>query len=200
MRRNGYIINLLMLITSPNHVILFFFTNDVLAREKVGKEGKVSTVSRRQDIKEYLRRKSRFFAFLYYQYKSKYVARVGVPKALLPPDYFNLDESKPGWAAFKDAFLKIRDYARENGSTFQLVIIPTLTSLNENYPYMELHEKVKSYAASHGVPVVDLFPVFASHSPAELWIDLENTHWNDKATSLAAEAIVWNMEKENILN
>ena len=77
----------------PNHVILVFFTNDVLARKEIGKEGKVFVISRRHKIKRILRRKSRFFAFLYYQYKLKYVAKVGVSKALLPQDYFNLDES-----------------------------------------------------------------------------------------------------------
>lgn len=184
----------------PHHVILFFFTNDVLARDEIGKEGKVSAMSWRQNIKEYLRHKSKFFAFLYYQYKSKYIAKVGVPKALLPQDYFDLDESRRGWVAFKESLLKIQVYCKGNGATLQFVIIPTLTSLNENYPYMELHERVKNFATSQGVPVIDLFPVFARYSPAELWVDLENSHWNDKATSLAAEVIVENMEKENILN
>jgi lysophospholipase L1-like esterase len=185
-------------IYQPDHVLLFFFTNDVLAR-KDGEKGDRAALSWRQNIKEYLRSRSKFLAFLYYQYKTKYVARIGVPKYLLPPDYFSIDESKPGWKSFQRALLQIRNYCREHNITLQFVIIPTLTCLNDNYPYLELHNKVKEFVTKYEVPLIDLFGVLAPYPPADLWVNLENTHWNDKATSLAAEEIVKNFNKMNIL-
>lgn len=183
----------------PDHVMVFFFTNDVLQQTAVTmRGGRVENQysSFRQKLKEALRNNSRFMAWLYFLYKSQIAERVGVPQSLLPPDYFDLDDTKPGWLDFKTALADIRRFCDERGMSYQLVIIPTLTTLNENYPYRELHGKVKGYAAEIGMPVVDLLPVFSSYMPLELWVSPRNTHWNDFATSLAAEAIV---EKYNLL-
>jgi len=176
-------------IYQPDHVLLFFFTNDVLAKKEGGKR-RNKYMSWKQNLKEYLRHKSKFCALCYYLYKTRYAARIGVPRTLLPSDYFNLDQSKPGWVAFKKALLDVRDYCKENDISLQFIIIPTLTCLNANYPYAELHGKVKDFSASCGIPTVDLLPVFAPYEPAELWVNPENTHWNDTTTSIAAEAIV----------
>lgn len=176
-------------IYKPDHVLLFFFTNDVLSYKKE-RGGGERPVSWQQNVKEYLRHTSKFFALVYYLYKTKFVTWIGVPQKLLPSDYFNLDESKQGWVAFKKALLNIRDYSKERGITLQFVIIPTLTILNDNYPYAELHRKVKEFSAASGILNVDLFPLFAAYDPAKLWVSPENTHWNDTGTSIAAEAIV----------
>jgi hypothetical protein len=101
-----------------------------------------------------------------------------------------LDDSKPGWVGFKQAVLNIRDYCNEQGMGLHFIIIPTLTTLNENYPYTELHEEVRRFVIQSDIPLIDLFPVYAPYPPVDLWVSLENTHWNDKATSLAAEEIV----------
>jgi hypothetical protein len=69
------------------------------------------------------------------------------------------------------------------------VFIPTLTNLDENYPYMEVKSKVTSYVETLEVPFFSLFELFSNYKPIELWVSKENTHWNGLATSLAAEKL-----------
>lgn len=178
-------------IYKPSEVIVFFFTNDILDDKPVkdGSEMRVAT-SWRQKIKETLRSKSHFFAFLYYLYKDRIVEIIGVPQSMLPSDYFNLDDSKPGWKSFKDYALKMRDYCKKNNIAFRYVIIPTLTCLNDKYPYMEMHGKLKKFFDDSKIQYFDLFPVFSPYRPSKLWVNLENSHWNDLGTSLAADALI----------
>ena len=178
-------------IYKPSEVIVFFFTNDILEDKPTEQgSGKRVATSWRQNIKEFLRLRSHFFAFLYYLYKDRVVNHIGVPKFMLPPDYFNLNDTKPGWRSFKDYVLKMRDFCKENKIAFFYVIIPTLTCLNERYPYKEMHEAVKKFFAESGIEYFDLFPVFSPYRPSQLWVNLENSHWNDLGTTLAADAII----------
>jgi hypothetical protein len=172
----------------PDHVIVFFFTNDILSRESERGSDK-RTTSWQQDVKEYLRAHSRFFAWLYYQFKTRYAAQVGVPRQLLSPDYFNLNDTNAGWVSFQKAVTDIRDYCAERGITLQFVMIPTLTGLNERYPFAHMRRSVTEFVTRSNVPVIDLFDVFSPYPPAKLWINPENTHWNDTATTLAAGEI-----------
>ncbi|MCI0560150.1 MAG: SGNH/GDSL hydrolase family protein [Nitrososphaera sp.] len=182
----------------PDLAIVFFFTNDVLHRT-ANEIGKKRAVSWRHRTKEFLRHKSKFFAFLYYLYKDKLAAKIGVPEFLLTPDYFNLNDSKPGWVAFKNATVKISNYCRENRIGLFFVMIPTLTNLDERYPYKELREKVRTFVVSNGIHLIDLFEVFAPYRSSDLWVSPENTHWNGRATALAAKEIAKNIRHRGML-
>jgi len=184
-------------IYKPSEVIVFFFTNDILEDESLKDYSDMRVAkSWRQNIKEFLRLRSHFFAFLYYLYKDRIVEIIGVPKFMLPPDYFDLDDSKPGWKNFKIYALKMRDFCKENNIVFSYVIIPTLTVLNDKYPYKEMHEALKKFFNESGIDYFDLFPVFSPYRPSKLWVNLENSHWNDFATSIAADAIIkWRYKK-----
>ena len=172
----------------PDFIILFFFTNDVLERDQSGKTKKMTSF--RQRIKEYLRSKSRFAALTYYLYKAKMVSNIGSPKFLLPSDYFNLDESKPGWTAFKEATMNIHRYCVNHGLNFIFVMIPTLTSLDKNYPYHELRKKTKLFLNNNRITHIDLFDAFSIFEPVELWVSPLNSHWNGTATTIAAHTII----------
>jgi hypothetical protein len=174
----------------PDTVVLFFFTNDVLARQDRALEGRGAASSWRQNLKESLRENSKLFAFLYYLYKDVASAYIGVPRALLAPDYFDLDERKPGWTAFLESFAGIRDYCAARGIGFAFVIIPTLTNLNDKYPFAELRQKVSGTARAAAVPHVDLFDLYAGFRPMQLWVNPENSHWNGRATAIAADALL----------
>jgi lysophospholipase L1-like esterase len=178
-------------IYKPSEVIVFFFTNDILDEKPVKDDSKPRVAkSWRQNIKEFLRSRLHFFAFLYYLYKDRLVEIIGVPKSLLPSDYFNLSDKKPGWKSFKDYALKMRDYCKKNNIAFHYVIIPTLTCLNDKYPYKEMHDKLKQFFSDSEIEYFDLFPVFSPYRPSKLWVNLENSHWNDLGTSLAADALI----------
>jgi len=171
---------------SPDHVILFFFTNDIIERDENLKRVKLSWYLR---LKEFLRKNSRFFRYCYYKYKSNIVSKYGVSSSLIPEGYKELDDNKKGWVDFKKYTLKIEKFCANNKITFTFVIIPTLIALNENYPYKELHNKVKEFVSKSDIPLIDLLPVFQHYPAEDLWINPENTHWNDHATTLASENV-----------
>jgi len=184
----------------PDLVVLFFFTNDVLRVEPKQTEGSGKALSWKQRLKEVLRRNSKFMAYLYYQYKNVYAGKFGVPESLLPQDYFNLDDSKPGWVAFKQAIGDIQQYCNSRDIKLLFVFIPTLTSLNENYPYSELRNKVTAYVNERDIPQVDLFNILAPYDPVDIWVSPENTHWNNKATLISAEAVVQFINQHELLD
>jgi hypothetical protein len=171
-------------IYEPDMVIVFFFTNDVLAEDSSG-----APLSWRQNVKEFLRHKSRFFAYLYYVYKDRLSAKIGTPRFLLPQDYFNLNNSTPGWVAFKRSALQIRDYCAQHGLHLLFVIIPTLANLDERYPYAELRGAVVRFLHASHIDLIDLFNAFSPYRPSDLWVSLENPHWNRHGTAIAANEI-----------
>jgi len=107
----------------------------------------------------------------------------------LPSDYFDIDDSKPGWADFKYYFIKIAEYCDDNNVKLVFVSIPTLTNLNSDYPYKELGSKVSKFITNTQTPFIDLFNLFLNYSAAELWVNERNKHWNGIATSLAAKEL-----------
>jgi lysophospholipase L1-like esterase len=171
-------------IYKPNHIIQFFFTNDLIATNDSNQiaDWKINTIT-------WLRQNSRFYSFVYYLIKSSFNKEVAVPQFLLPNDYFNLDDSKPGWVAFKNYFTKIKLFTEEKKIGYTFVMIPTLTNLDENYPYQELRTKVYSFAKSQQIPVLDFFDLFANYNPLDLWVSKQNTHWNNFATTIAADTL-----------
>lgn len=179
----------------PDVVIIFFFTNDVIKESRDPKKA-----SMRQQIKEYLRVKSKFFAYFYYLYKDRLSSKIGVPKAFLAPEYFDLDDSKPGWIAFKKAVLQIQKHCRQNNMSLLFIMIPTLTNLDERYPYAELRTKTSTFLKASDIPVIDLFDLFAPYRPSELWVNLENTHWNGLGTTLAAKEVADYIRKHRLLD
>lgn len=173
-------------IYSPDLVIVFFFTNDILQGNQEGGKYK----NWKQNIKERLRSNSKFIGYLYYLYKSKYASVIGVPQFMLSPEYYNLDDSKAGWVDFKRGVLQMHDYVKKNNIRFLFVMIPTLTTLDKNYPYMELRNKVSAFIKSNDIHLIDLFDMFSQYHPLELWVSMENSHWNGKATTVADNEIV----------
>lgn len=168
----------------PDAVIQFFFTNDMLEMENSGK-----AADWKVNFNMSLRKNSKFYSWLYYIIKSKINADMSMPQFVLPQDYFNLDDTKPGWVKFKKYTTLIKQYCMDKKLKYYFVMIPTLTNLDENYPYRELTEKVEKFVKDLDVPFLSFFNLFAEYKPEELWVSKENTHWNGKATGLAAEEL-----------
>lgn len=178
----------------PDLVIQFFFTNDVLATTD---DNRIS--DRKVVYHMWLRKNSKFYSWLYYLIKSTINAEVSFPEFILPQDYFNLDDTKPGWAAFKNYTLRIKYFCEEKKINYCFVLIPTLTNLDENYPYKEIKEKVGAFVQTNNIPYLSYFDLFAKYKPMELWISQENTHWNGFATTLAAEELKRFLLDNNLL-
>lgn len=171
-------------IYNPDIVIQFFFTNDIL---DVNGQGEIE--DKKVVYHMWLRKHSKFYSLLYYLIKNTINAKVSFPQFLLPQDYFNLDSTKSGWVSFKENTNNIKQYCKSKNASLFFVLIPTLTNLDENYPYKELTEKVTDFVLSQKINFLSYFRLFSKYKPVELWVGEENTHWNGRATSLAAKEL-----------
>ena len=174
----------LLPIYKPDLVILFFFTNDLLTKNDTKQY-----ISWKVKTNMFLRANSKFYAFMYYVIKGSLNSVVKVPEFLLPSDYFDFSDSNLGWVNFKKYFLEIKNFCLQNDSRFVFVLIPTLTNLDSSYPYLDLTNNVSNYVIEHNVSLLSFFNTFSAFEPTELWVSKENTHWNDKATSLASKEL-----------
>lgn len=126
-------------------------------------------------------------------------AYLAAPKVFLPPEYTDLDDTKPGWLAFKSATIEIQEFCDRNDLDLLFVMVPTLIPKGKNYLYNEVRMETARFLASRNITVIDLFDVFANYNPSKLWISPENTHWNGLATSLAAEEVANHIRKNRLI-
>jgi hypothetical protein len=84
----------------------------------------------------------------------------------------------------------MQNYVQQKNIGFLFIMIPTLMTLDEHYPYEELREKVAEFIQFNNIHFIDLFDIFAPYKPSDLWVSMENSHWNGRATTLAADEIV----------
>jgi hypothetical protein len=106
--------------------------------------------------------------------------------------YHNLHDSKH-FERVKDIIREMGDYCGSRGIRFVLLIAPEVyqvPDLSENYPYYNIHAKLKRLA-SHTTEVVDPLPELAKawdpSNPKALWATDNDPHKNGKAS----EAIAW---------
>ena len=96
---------------------------------------------------------------------------------------------RKSWEEFRRYVKLIRDSARDGDCTYRMVIFPWLYQLDD-YPLPEVHEKIRSYAAELSAPVLDLLPTFEGRDAEKLRISDIDSHGNETAHGLAADAIV----------
>ena len=70
-----------------------------------------------------------------------------------------------------------------------LVLFPLLVEQGGEYPFAEIHRRVKAMAEQAGLPTLDLAPVFAGRAPCSLWVHPVDHHPNGEAHGLAADAV-----------
>ena len=171
-------------IYKPDLVILFFFTNDLLLKDSSGEY-----LSWKIKTNMFLRKHSKFYAFLYYLIKSSINSIISTPEFILPQEYYDFSDSNIGWVRFKKYFLEMKKYCHRKDAGLIFVLIPTLTNLDSNYPYMELKDNVLKFVKDNSVLYLSFFDLFAPYRPIDLWVSEENTHWNDRATTLASKEL-----------
>ncbi|MBZ0183560.1 MAG: hypothetical protein K8F60_13970 [Melioribacteraceae bacterium] len=146
----------------------------------------------------WFRKHSKFYSFFYYFIKSTIASEKSFPSFILPKDYYGLDDTKPGWRDFKKYTTLIKNFCEENNVKYFFVLIPTLTNLNDNYPYREVNQKVEEFTNLMEIAFFSLFNVFYGYNAEDLWVSGANTHWNAKATQIAAEHLSAFLYNNNI--
>jgi len=99
---------------------------------------------------------------------------------------------QPGTAelsAYRDALHRMADRSRREGAGFVQVLFPFFYRLDASYPLRVYHEQARRIARETGTPCLDLLPVYLGRKPFDLSVSATDSHPNDRAHALAAEAI-----------
>ncbi len=112
-------------------------------------------------------------------------------------DYYRYLHNHPeSWKSVTSAFAKLGQWSSQNRVPVLLVIFPDLGATSgNNYPYLDLHRKVKKAARQQGFLVLDLYPHFKRFPQNELVLKKDNFHPSRKAHELAARRIYEKLEK-----
>ncbi|HUT55248.1 MAG TPA: GDSL-type esterase/lipase family protein [bacterium] len=96
-------------------------------------------------------------------------------------------DGSPDFQRVKKNLAEFARCCRENHVLPVLAIHPVLMELNENHPFLIIHEKIGAAARSQGIEVVDLFPCFRGLDENSLWVAPTDCHPNHLAHRMIAE-------------
>lgn len=88
----------------------------------------------------------------------------------------------------KDSLKRLSEYARANNVRLYLAITPDIHNL-KNYPYQDIHQRVRSIAQEYGYACIDLYPVLSGLDSQEIWAMPGDPHPNSHGHELMAKAI-----------
>lgn len=85
----------------------------------------------------------------------------------------------------------IRDWCDEHDCKAAVVIWPLLQGLGagREYPFTKMHDLVREFCASEGIPCLDLLPVLADHAQEALWVSPADMHPNEHAQRVVCASI-----------
>ncbi len=97
-------------------------------------------------------------------------------------------EENSDWQKNKTA---LADFIQECASrriSCYVVIFPVLYSLN-NYPFAQIHRRIKDIAESRGARVIDARGLLKQYRDTSLWVHPTDQHPNEKAHQVIAQAL-----------
>jgi hypothetical protein len=104
-----------------------------------------------------------------------------------------------GWEATQAGLCAMRDILSERGSTLVVAVLPMLSDLGDDYPYLGLHTLAVGFCRGEGIPCVDLLPQVRGLDEHDLWVHETDQHPNDVAQHLFAEGILAFLTRERLL-
>ena len=98
------------------------------------------------------------------------------------------DDGRPGLAAAKQALVKLATTTREDNTRLLVTILPELREINDVYPFVSQHQKIKDVLDAHHVPSLELIDGLRGHGPeSSLWVTPADDHPNGKANALVVD-------------
>lgn len=100
------------------------------------------------------------------------------------------EESSPGWAESRRALRELIGECRRQRIPCCVLCFPVLYKLDDDYPFTEIHSKVRRVVEDAGAVFVDLFAELEGRDAASLWVHPTDRHPNEQAHATAAKALV----------
>jgi lysophospholipase L1-like esterase len=102
-------------------------------------------------------------------------------------------DDSPGFKAAQKALHGLAADTKRDGARLLVTIIPELHQINNAYPFVAEHQKIKDTVAADQVPIIDLINGLRGHgAESSLWVTPADDHPNGKANSLmVAQILPW---------
>lgn len=115
-------------------------------------------------------------------------------------DYAEVVREKPErWLATQAALIDMRDLLRERDIEFVVAVLPMMSQLGDDYPYLGLHEMVDGFCRENAIACVDVLPRFRGRAEEDLWAHPVDQHPNHVGHRLIAEGIHEFLMAENLV-
>lgn len=138
-------------------------------------------------IDKFLTVNSRSYLFIISRY-NRLITRLGFRKEGDSGSlYDSFKDGRPGWERSKGALEMIASIAEGHGIPALLVTYPALFKL-DNYPLIDIHQKILRTGNSYGFYTFDLSPAFKGMDDTSLSLPIDG-HPNARAHEIAAKAI-----------
>jgi len=98
------------------------------------------------------------------------------------------DPQSEGYKTMEASLKELADYAKANNIRLTLAMVPDVHNL-ENYPFTDIHQRMKGVAEGMGYRFVDLLPAFGTLTPQEVWAMPGDPHPNALGHKLMADAL-----------
>ena len=105
-------------------------------------------------------------------------------------DFADLLEYSPDqWEQNKQAMRTLRDLLADQGIRFIVAVLPMVSSLGDDCPFVGLHELIAEFCEAEQIECIDLLPAVRHRDELDLWAHPTDQHPNDVANRLFAERI-----------
>lgn len=165
----------------PDLVMIGFYINDIEADKS--KRPKNSII-----IPESLHWILSRFSYLYFYTSHRFIGWIN------KGDYheYYLAYTSPGsrdWNRFVSYWKDILSLCETNRVKTLVIILPHLSKLDDSHLFTSVYRNVEELSKNNGAEVLNLFPAVKGHKPSDLWIGITDSHPNEKAHRIFANAI-----------
>ena len=93
------------------------------------------------------------------------------------------------WEGCRHPISEMAKECQQRKVGFLVVVFPFFISLNGDYPFQPIHDRVKNFCGESKIPCLDLRETFRRFAGPELWVHPVDQHPNETAHQLTAVAI-----------
>ena len=93
------------------------------------------------------------------------------------------------WRDMQRKLDQVNGLCRTHGAKLEVVVFPFLHNLGPDYPFRDVHAQWTAWGRQSGVRVLDLLETLEAHVAEGLTVNRYDAHPNERAHSLAAEAL-----------
>ena len=93
------------------------------------------------------------------------------------------------WQAHRRQLAELIETCRTRGVTLRVALLPFIRTSGEKFQAKRLHAMLSEFLSESGVPTMDLLPAIMDEDPGRLVVNGHDTHPNQRAHELFADAI-----------